>query len=138
MEGPEKKEVGQSNDNKEQSAPIFSTILDSIKKTIQLILLLCIINNIFGFFSGGGNSNVIFYSSTVYEKSFFNENGELVRLKKQNVRSNVPNIINNDNLILQGIETEIRENNDSNLKSLDALDTELDKIFRATIRNDFF
>ena len=99
--------------------------------------------SLLGFVFGGGNSNVVYYSSTVYEKTFYDENGEVQRLRKENVQSNVPSMITNENLLR-------RDNNgrrdddavDSYLESLDkdlrSLDREMDNIYRATISDDFF
>ena len=127
-----KKEISQSNNSKGLSTK-ENTSFGPIKNIIQLILLVTIINNLFGFVFGGGNSNsnTIYYSSTVYEKTFYNENGELQRIRKENVQSNVPSLINNDKAL--------RETGNSNLESFDDVGRETERIFRATtIRNDLF
>ena len=137
-----KVQVGQSK-NAEQQPTIIATVLDLVKKAFPLLLLLTIMKSLLGFVFGGGTSNVVYYSSTVYEKTFYDENGEVQRLRKENVQSNVPSMITNENLLR-------RDNNgrrdddavDSYLESLDkdlrSLDREMDNIYRATISDDFF
>lgn len=125
-----KKEISQSNNSKGLSTK-DSTSFGPIKNIIQLILLVTIINNLFGFVFGGGNSNTVYYSSTVYEKTYYNENGELQRIRKENMQSNVPSLINNDKAL--------RETGNSNLESFDDVARETERIFRATtIKNDLF
>ena len=126
-----KKETDQPK-KQEQANGIFNPI----KNIIPLLLLFAIINNLFGFMTGGDGST-IYYSSTVYEKTFIDENGQIQRLRKENVQSNVPSLINsnNDKVLRDSAKLEIN----SNFNSFDDMDTEMDRIFRAaTIRNDLF
>ena len=90
------------------------------------------LNKLFGFVFCGGNINTICYSSAVIEKTFHNENGDLKRVRKENVQSNVPILIKDDRAL--------RETCNSNLEtSFGEIDREMERIFReTTIRHYLF
>ena len=96
---------------------------------IALLLLIAIIYDHFGFVFCSVNSKTMCCSSTIIEKTFHNENGELERGRNESVQSNVLSLINNDRTL--------RETGDSNLEtSFGGIDRQMERIFRATtIRN---
>lgn len=90
--------------------------------------------------------NVVYYSRTVYESTSYDENGEIERFRKENVRSNVPSMISDENL-LRGSNRARSYVGDEGLYYSNALDDELrsldeevevESIYRSTISDDFF
>ena len=59
-----------------------TTIFCSINSIIALLLLIAIIDNLFGFVFCDGNNNAMCQSIAVIIKIFHNENGEIERGKK--------------------------------------------------------
>ncbi len=134
------RKAGKSNNAGEQ-LNLIPVVVDLFKKALPLLIILTIMKSIFSFILGGGNNNILYYSSSVYEKTFYDENGEIQKLRKENIQSNVPSLITNDNL-LRGIGERGYSKVDSYLESLEEdlqnLDREVDNIYRSAISNDFF
>ena len=134
------RKAGKSTNSGEQLNPI-AVVVDLFKKALPLLIILTIMKSIFSFILGGGNNNILYYSSSVYEKTFYDENGEIQKLRKENIQSNVPSLITNDNL-LRGIGERGYSKVDSYLESLEEdlqnLDREVDNIYRSAISDDFF
>lgn len=78
-----------------------NVIMSLINKSIPFVLLMLLFKGFLGFLFGGlgGSSNVVYYQSTVYERTYYNQDGEVERIRKENVRSNVPGIISDERLI---------------------------------------
>lgn len=121
---------------------VFAPILDAMKKVIPLLLALTIVKALLGSLVGGNNNNVAYYSSTVYERTYYDENGEIQRLRKEKIQSNIPSLITDDNL-LEG-ESKKRPSPNNIGSSFDALEQDLRNLdreidmFRSTISNDYF
>ncbi len=74
-----------------------SGIVDFAKKAIPLLILLSLLKGLFGFLFGrgaGSDQSYVYYQSTVYESRTYNADGEMERIRKESVKSNVPSMIN--------------------------------------------
>lgn len=90
-----------------ETQPVFNNKKDEkfnwIKTILPLALILFLAKGIF--FPNMNNDNVVYYSSTVYERSYYNQDGQLERIRKENVKSNVPSMIT-DQRFLRGTNVE--------------------------------
>lgn len=96
-----------------------------VKTILPLALILFLTKGIF--FPNISNSNVVYYSSTVYERSYYNQDGQLERIRKENVKSNVPSMIT-DQRFLRGTNVEQYQQEDETDPVLRSLDRELDQL----------
>ena len=98
-----------------------------IKTILPLALILFLAKGFF--FPNINNGNVVYYSSTVYERSYYNQDGQLERIRKENVKSNVPSMIT-DQRFLRGTNVEQYQQEDETESVLRSLDRELDQLDR--------
>ena len=98
-----------------------------IKTILPLALILFLAKGFF--FPNINNGNVVYYSSTVYERSYYNQDGQLERIRKENVKSNVPSMIT-DQRFLRGTNVEQYQQEDETDSILRSLDRELDQLDR--------
>ena len=114
-----------------ETQPVFNNKKDEkfnwIKTILPLALILFLAKGFF--FHNINNINVVYYSSTVYERSYYNQDGQLERIRKENVKSNVPSMIT-DQRFLRGTNVEQYQQEDETDSVLRSLDRELDQLDR--------
>ena len=141
-----KSDINKADRRDTSASSIFSTIAGMVKRAFPLLILLTLMKGLLSFLFSGMNSNVVYYSRTVYESTSYDENGEIERFRKENVRSNVPSMISDKNL-LRGSNRARSYVGDEGLYYSNALDDELrsldeevevESIYRSTISDDFF
>jgi len=81
--------------NSSNDGGTFNGIVDLAKKAVPILLLLSLIKGLFGFlFGSGSNPSYVYYQSTVYESRTYDADGQIERIRKESVKSNMPSMIN--------------------------------------------
>ena len=116
----------------------LKALFATIKKVIPILISLSIIKGFLGFlFSGfGGRSNVIYYQSTVYESTTFDENGQMEQTRKESFKSNIPSLTNGD-IGNRGLLDSARRNRDIEEEIEREIDAELQNVRRSTFMNNY-
>jgi len=80
---------------------IIGNMLNGIKNIIYLIVAVQILQSLFGFLFGGGanDGSYVYYQSTVYETTSVAADGQVSRIRKESVKSNIPSLISGDRVI---------------------------------------
>ena len=80
---------------------IIGNMLNGIKNIIYLIVAVQILQSLFGFLFGGGanDGSYVYYQSTFYETTSVAADGQVSRIRKESVKSNIPNLISGDKAI---------------------------------------
>mmetsp|Transcript_15674 Transcript_15674/g.18578 ORF Transcript_15674/g.18578 Transcript_15674/m.18578 type:complete len:274 (-) Transcript_15674:392-1213(-) len=90
-----------ANETSSGLPPIIGNMLNGVKKIIYLIVAVQILQSLFGFLFGGGanDGSYVYYQSTVYETTSVAADGQVSRIRKESVKSNIPSLISGDRVI---------------------------------------
>ena len=77
-------------DRKEKNNDIFSVFR---QWAIPLVLLVLFLRFIFGIFGSTSNSNIVYYSRSVYQSTTYSEDGNVRTTTKENFQSNMPALV---------------------------------------------